>query len=196
MIDKIHSLGAVRGRVEIPETSGHWETAYAARSLPLVRGWIRQVDTQLNGATFYNGPPSPSTYEAWLLRNTVQYVAVPDTPLTDPGSFEVAAIDRHPTFLKLVWRNDAWRLYAVADFHPVVAPPGRLHRIGASELELSAPAHAHLVINLRWFSWLALHSDDAGACITPDPDGQVELNTTRGGTYRIGSSLFDRSGHC
>ena len=49
----------LENRVDIPETSGHWETAYVARSLPLVRGWIRQVDTQLNGATFYHGTPSP-----------------------------------------------------------------------------------------------------------------------------------------
>lgn len=196
LIDEVHRLGTVRGRIDIPETSGHWETAYVARSLPLVRGWIRQVDTQLNGATFYDGPPSPSRYQSWLLRNTVQYVAVPDTPLTDPGTSEVTAIDRHPSFLQLVWRNDDWRLYAVVGFRPVVAPPGRLRRMAAAELELTAPPHAHVAIDLRWFTWLALRSADPGACIGPGPNGQVELTTGRGGTYRIGSSLFARSGHC
>jgi hypothetical protein len=196
LVDEIHSLGSVRGRVDIPETSGHWETAYVARSLPLVRGWIRQVDTRLNGATFYNGPPSAQRYQAWLLRNTVQYVAVPDTPLTDPGTSEVTAIDRHPPFLKPVWHNADWRLFAVVGFRPVVGPPGKLRRIGASELELTAPPHAHVVVNLRWFAWLGLHAADPGACIARGPDGQVELTTGRGGTYRIGSSLFDHSGHC
>lgn len=196
LIDEIHRLGPVHGRVDIPETSGHWETAYVARSLPLVRGWIRQVDTQLNGATFYHGPPSPSQYQAWLLRNAVQYVAVPDVPLTDPGTFEVTAIDRHPAFLRPLWRTGDWRLYGVVGFHSVVSPPGRVRRIAAAELDLTVPPHTHLEVDLRWFTWLSLHSADPGACITPSADGRVELNTARGGTYRIGSSLFGRHGHC
>ncbi len=196
LVDEITTLGTVRGRVDIPETSGHWETAYVARSLPLVRGWIRQVDTQLNGATFYDGPPSARRYRTWLLRNTVQYVAVPDTALTDPGTSEVRAIDKHPSFLTLVWRNADWRLYSVVGFHPVVGAPGRLDRFAASDLVMDAPPRASVTVSLRWFGWLVLHTADPGACIEPGPHGQVTLHTRRGGDYRIGSSLLDRARHC
>ena len=196
LIDEIRHRGAVNGRIDIPETSGHWETAYVARSLPLVRGWIRQVDTQLNGPTFYNGPPTAQRYRAWLMSNTVQYVAVPDVALTDPGNFEVDAINAHPSFLKPIWHNADWRLFAVVGHRPVVSAPGTVTQLGASELRVQAPADAHVLIDMRWFGWLTLDTDDPHACIARSPAGKVELRTVRGGTYRVGSVLFGQAGHC
>jgi hypothetical protein len=196
LIDEIHHRGAVDGRVDVPETSAHWETAYVARSLPLVRGWIRQVDTQLNGPTFYTGPPTPRRYQAWLLSNTVQYVAVPDVAFTDPGSFEVNAINADPSFLKPIWHNADWRLFAVVGHRPIVSPPGTLTRLDASEVTVHAPAGTHLLIKVRWFDWLTLDTDDSHACIAPSHSGDVELRTDHGGTYRIGSTLFGQVRHC
>ncbi len=196
LINEIQGRGAVDGRIDIPETSGHWETAYVARSLPLVRGWIRQVDTQLNGPTFYNGIPTPRRYRAWLLNNTVQYVAVPNVAFTDPGRFEVDAINAHPSFLKPIWHNADWRLFAVVGHRPIVSPPATTTHVGASELTLRAPAETHVVVNVRWFDWLTLDTDDPHACIAPSPAGEVELRTSRGGTYRIGSTLVAPARHC
>ena len=196
LIDEIQQRGAVNGRVDIPETSGHWETAYVARALPLVRGWIRQVDTQLNGPTFYKGPPTAQRYRTWLLNNTVQYVAVPDIALTDPGRFEVDAIDAHPSFLKPIWHNADWRLFAVVGYRPIVSQPGNAAHLGASELTVNAPADTHVLINMRWFDWLTLDTDDPQACITRSQSGGVELHTSHGGAYRVGSALFEQVGHC
>ena len=41
-------------RIEVPFTSGHWETAYLAPDFELARGWLRQLDRTRNGL-FYDG---------------------------------------------------------------------------------------------------------------------------------------------
>jgi len=43
-----------QARIEIPFTTSHWEGTEIAPTMPLARGWLRQLDTGLNPA-FYRG---------------------------------------------------------------------------------------------------------------------------------------------
>ena len=48
LVPQLRRDGAARGRVEVPLTRDHWETAFLARDVALARGWERQLDRRLN----------------------------------------------------------------------------------------------------------------------------------------------------
>jgi hypothetical protein len=194
LLDRIGASPA--GRVEVPETQAHWDDYYLARRVPLARGWIRQVDLELNKDVFFDAPPSAEQYRRWLDRNAVQYVAVPDTDLTHAGEHELSTIDRHPAYLSRVWSDEHWTLYAVRDFTPVVPAPGRQVDADAASLTLTAPAHRVVEVHLRWWRWLTLSGPDGDACIEPGTNQVVRLHTSAGGSYRITSTLGATHGHC
>lgn len=191
---EIDSLGPVRGRVEVPEITGHWDDVFLARTFPLARGWLRQTDEKLNKQVFYDGATTSGAYHAFLRRSAVQYVAVPDAALTLWGSRETTLIDAHPPYLQQVWRNQHWTLYAVRAATPVVGAPGVLLSYSADRVWLDAPAHATVAVRLRWFRWLSVSGPDS--CIARS-GASVSLHTgARGGHFSIGSTLPDGARHC
>jgi MFS family permease len=193
LVAEITAGGPLVGRVEIPETTAHWDDAFVARSVPLARGWIRQVDIGLNDAVFFDAPPSPTAYRTWLRANAVQYVAVPDAALTKAGTNEAITIEQHPGYLRPIWSNEHWQLFEVESPVPIVGAPGRLVAMDEAGITLDAPAAATVAVNARWFRWLSL--DGPGGCITESEDGHVQLVANEAGRYRLASSLRP-SGHC
>ncbi len=187
LLDEIHSRGDFTGRVEIPELTGHWEAVYAARSVPLARGWLRQVDTELNSAAFYDQAPTAATYRAFLDRNAVQYVAVADARPTFYGRREITLVHDNLPYLQAVWSNPHWTLYAVRAPTPIVATPGTLVDYGPATVTISAPANANVLVRVRWFRYLDL-ANAAGACIRRDGD-DVVVHTMKAGRYVLTSSL-------
>ena len=187
VLDEIHARGALTGRVEIPELTGHWEAVYAARSVPLARGWLRQVDTELNGAAFYDHAPTTATYRAFLDRSAVQYVAVSDARPTFFGRREMSLIDKNLPYLKDVWHNEHWTLYAVDPATPIVAAPARLVDYAAASVTIDAPANARILVRVRWLQNLDLSGTTTG-CITRD-GSDVLIRSTTAGRYVLTSSL-------
>jgi hypothetical protein len=202
LLTAIHHRGALTGRVEVPEITGHWDAALLARHVPLARGWLRQVDTKLNDDVFFKHPPMASTYRAWLARNAVQYVAVPDAKLTGVGHREAELINGWLPYLRKVWQNKHWTLYAVTGATPIVAAPAKLVSMDAARLVVSAPRNTVVRIRIRWFKWTTLNTA-SGGCIARDDD-QLALHTGKGratGRYVISSSANPRKsghqrGHC
>jgi len=173
------------GRVEVPELTGHWEAVYVARKMPLARGWLRQVDTELNGKVFYDHPPNAADYQAWLAANAVQYVAVPDARLTFYGKREAKLIATELPYLTDVWSNQHWTLYQVANPIPIVEAPGKLLSENADSITFSAPPNSEVRINIRYFDWL---STSAGACVERD-GGTVRIKTGTTQLTVVSSSL-------
>jgi hypothetical protein len=111
-------------RIEVPPTANHWESAYLAPSFELARGWLRQLDTTRDDI-FYDGAElTGRTYSHWLRSNAISYVALPDAPLDYSSAIEQRLILREPPYLKLSYRSDHWRIYAVRNPKPLVAPLG------------------------------------------------------------------------
>ena len=196
LLNEIHSLGPVTGRVEIPETLAHWDSWYLGRSLPLARGWLRQLDLRLNDRTLFSAEFSASRYETFLHAEAVQYVALPDADVTASGRQEIDGVHRGLPYLHRVWGDEHWSLYTVRDAVPIVAAPGRLVAHSAARLVIDAPANSTVDVSMRWIRWLTTSS----GCIAPAADGStqqeaVQLRTTAAGRYVISSSL-DASGHC
>ena len=111
-------------RVEVPPTANHWESAYLAPKFELARGWLRQLDTTRDDIFYDEGELTAATYGAWLRGNAISYVALPDAPLDYSSAAERRLILSDPSYLDLRWRSPHWRIYAVRDPKPLVAPLG------------------------------------------------------------------------
>jgi hypothetical protein len=149
------------GRVEIPPTRDYWEAAYLG-DVPLARGWLRQADIDRNPLFFETVPGAAGTgvaltsasYRAWLAEQAVQFVAVPTAEFSWPGRAEAGLIAAGQPYLRLVWSDPRWRLYAVADPQPIVARPATLVSQTAAAVTFDAPAAGDVTVRVRHYRWL------------------------------------------
>ncbi|WP_341717025.1 hypothetical protein QQG74_24210 [Micromonospora sp. FIMYZ51] len=178
------------GRLEVPPTRNYWEAARLG-DLPLARGWLRQADIDRNplffttvpGAAGTGVPLTAASYRAWLDENAVQYVAVPDAPLSWVGRAEAELIAAGLPYLTEVWSQRQWRLYAVADPTPLVGPPGQLLATDGASITFRAARPGPVPVRVRHSRWLTA-SDGA----TVSADGVwTTVTVSRAGTYTLGS---------
>jgi hypothetical protein len=121
----LRAHGGPGTRVEVPPTANHWESAYLASQFELARGWLRQLDTTRDDI-FYSDDEmlTAGAYGAWLRRNAISFVALPDAPLDYSSTAERRLILSEPPYLDLRWRSPHWRIYAVRHPMPLVEPMG------------------------------------------------------------------------
>ncbi|MEH0842259.1 hypothetical protein V6U81_07690 [Micromonospora sp. CPCC 205711] len=177
------------GRVEVPPTRNYWEAAQLGE-VPLARGWLRQADiarnplffTTVPGATGTGVPLTADSYRAWLDENAVQYVAVPDVPLSWVGRAEAELVEAGLPQLTEVWSDDHWRLWAVADPTPLVGAPGELVRQDAASLTFRAPGAGPVPVRVRHTRWLTA---SGGATVGADGDWTT-VTVPAAGTYTLG----------
>jgi hypothetical protein len=120
----LRAQGGEGARIEVPPTANHWESAYLAPKFELARGWLRQLDTTRDDVFYDHGELTAATYGAWLRRNAISYVALPDAPLDYSSVAERRLILAAPPYLSLRYHSPHWRIYAVRDAKPLVAPLG------------------------------------------------------------------------
>jgi hypothetical protein len=149
------------GRVDIPSTRDYWEAAHLD-DVPLARGWLRQADIDRDPLFFSDIPGARGTgvaltaasYRAWLASRAVQFVAVPDAPLTWSGRPTAELINAGLPYLAPIWSNEHWRLYAVADPQPIVPAPATLISQTAATLTFDVPTAADLTVRVHHYRWL------------------------------------------
>lgn len=184
-----HGASGADGRLEIPFTKVHWEARWAAPAIPLARGWERQLDRKVNPLFYDDAPLTPARYRAWLDRMAVRWVAVPDVPLDYSARGEAALIARGLPYLREVWRNPHWRLYAVRDPAPLADPPARVLAAGTDSLTLSAPRAGTVPLRVRWSPYWAVVRGDA--CVMPEGDW-TRLRVRAPGTVRLAMDFSPR----
>ncbi len=113
--------GGAQVRVEVPPTQNRWEADYVAPRFPLARGWLRQLESG-DFDLFTGGHLTPAAYRTWLYDNGVSYVALPDAEPDYLAEDEDALIRDGPPYLRPVWANRHWRLYAVRGTPGLVSP--------------------------------------------------------------------------
>jgi hypothetical protein len=187
-------------RVEIPFTRSHWEGAEVAMTVPLARGWLRQLDTGLH-PIFYKGEISRLTYASWLADNAVRYVALPSAKPDKSSYRERALIEQGLPYLRLRWKSRDWRVYEVLLPAPIVIPDGDanivLEWMQSDELLLDVKTPGEAIVKVRWTPyWYASN----GACVEPNGDWTRviadEVGFVRLSTRFAPERLFSRGRRC
>ncbi|WP_410811109.1 hypothetical protein [Micromonospora sp. 067-2] len=178
------------GRVEVPPTRNYWEAARLGE-VPLARGWLRQADIDRNplffrtvpGAAGTGVPLTPSSYRAWLADNAVQFVALPDAPLSWVGRAEAEVLESGVPYLTPVWSGAHWRVWAVADPTPLVAAPAELVRADGVAVTFRVSTAGPVMVRVRHSRWLRASGDATVAA-----DGNwTTVTVPRPGEYTLGS---------
>jgi hypothetical protein len=161
--------GGPPGRVHIPFSRSHWESAAVAGEFPLARGWERQLDTGRN-RIFYEGLLSPLTYAAWLAENGVRYVALPSVRPDFSSTRERGLIERGLPYLELRWRSKHWRVYEFMLPHPLALPEDgadmSLSHLASDEVVLNVRTPGEALLRVRWSPYWKAH----GGCVERDGD--------------------------
>jgi hypothetical protein len=181
-LERLGAHGGARGRLEIPFTKVHWEARHAAPAVPLARGWERQLDRKVNPLFYDDAPLTTGRYRVWLDRMAVRWVAVPDAELDYSAREEAELIAGGLPYLRVVWRDAHWRLYAVADPASLADPPARVVAAGTDSLTLAVSRAASVRLRVHWspYWWVA----EGDACVAPDGD-LTRVRVRQAGTVRL-----------
>jgi hypothetical protein len=177
-------------RVEIPFTENHWEGLHVARSIPLARGWERQLDRR-NGALFYDGAIDARRYRAWLDEHAVAYVALPDVALDYAARDELALIERGLPYLRPVWHGEHWRVFAVTQPAPLVEGAARRITLQPDGFKLRVRRAGVALVRVRHTRWWRVTS--GRACVESARGGMTRVRVRAAGTVRVQARLTGSS---
>ncbi|WP_432010348.1 MFS transporter [Streptomyces cucumeris] len=177
LVDALKREKAERARVEMIPVRSHREASALAPYVNLARGWSRQADLERN-PLFYDDTLNEASYHSWLKRWAVHYVVLsaddPDTAAED----EVELLATDLPYLREVWSDDNWKLYAVKDPTPMAEPPATVERAGAEQLVLKVRARGPVLIRVPYSPWLGLVDKDGKSVHAPkaESDGRLPVN--------------------
>ncbi|MGW0603401.1 MFS transporter [Streptomyces sp. NPDC002640] len=175
LIDRLRrsGTGADQGRVEVVPASSHAESSALVPYVNLARGWNRQADRERN-PLFYDATLNAVTYRQWLSRWAVHQVVLPlhGNPDGEGGRQERELIEGGLPYLKEVWSDDNWRLYAVTDPTPLADPPAEVVRADEEELTVRVPRPGRYTVRVAHSPWLGLFDASGELVAPPEPDGR------------------------
>ncbi|HYF27052.1 MAG TPA: hypothetical protein VD931_15015 [Baekduia sp.] len=167
-------------RVEVPFTDSHWESLHLGREVPLARGWLRQTDRAVNGLFYEDGPLDAARYRRWLNDNAVAFVALPLGALDHSAAREADLVRSQPAYLREVWRDADWRLFAVRDPAPAATGAARALALQVEGAELAASRAGTGLVRVRWTPYWQLD----GGCVQRAGDW-TRVTFPRPGRYRL-----------
>lgn len=191
LLDQLAKLEPI-GRIEVVPLGTHLESRYVAEQVPLARGWLRQADLSRN-ALFYDGSLSATSYRDWLVSHGVSYVAVADGRPDWPAYAEQALVLSGLPYLRSLWSDSEWHLYAVTGAPGLVGPAATLVDSTATQVSFHVSRSGPVPVKLVWSRWLTL--DGPAGCLRPGPGGWTEVDAAVPGSYVVSSS-WTPQGHC
>jgi hypothetical protein len=170
-------------RIEIPPTQDRWEAYYMAPKFLLARGWERQLESdELH--LFRN--LTPDRYRTWLQSQGVSYVALPKAPFDYLSRREATLVAGGLPYLKPIWHDSDWRLFAVRGAVGLIEPPARLDSISAEAFHLEAPRAGDFLLRIHFNRYWTVSG--AAACLRArGPWTMVEAE--RPGSLQVGTDL-------
>jgi hypothetical protein len=186
----LRAHGGAGARIEVPPTANHWESAYLAPKFELARGWLRQLDTTRDDLFYGDKALTSAGYGAWLRANAITYVALPDAPLDYSSQDERRLILDGPSYLELRYRSEHWRIYAVRDPKPLVAPlaaaAAETRWIGRQGFALDVKRPGEFLVRVNFTPYWSI-SRGAG-CILRRGDWTV-ARASRPGVFRVAADF-------
>ncbi|MDQ1696936.1 MAG: hypothetical protein QOJ03_2289 [Frankiaceae bacterium] len=173
LLSYLSAHGAETSRLEVPLTTGRWESDYLATGISLARGWERQLDLGRN-SVLYDKTLTAEAYHQWLLDTGVRWVALPDVSLDASEDGEQALLTGPtPSYLRPVWHDQHWKLWEVRDARPLVSGPAELVRLGVSSIDLRATGAGTAVVLVRWTRFWRV--TEGNACVAPTDDNWTQV---------------------
>ncbi|WP_227025505.1 MFS transporter [Streptomyces tsukubensis] len=157
LVNQLQVAGAEKGRVEVVPARSHREASALAPYVNLARGWNRQADMKLN-PLFYDNTLNSANYHEWLGRWAVHYVVLPreDAPDGEGGERERQLVQKGQPYLKAIWGDSNWQLFAVTRPTPIAEPPAKVERAEQGELTVRVTARGKVLIRIPYSPWLGL----------------------------------------
>ena len=214
LVQQLQRTDARLGRVEVVPPKSHRDAAALAPYFNLARGWNRQADAERN-PLFYDRkvPLTADAYRAWLDRWAVRYVVLTPGRPDNAAVEEAELVESRLPYLRPVWSNASWRLYAVEDPRPLVDPPGQLVSFDAAQVTVRVAYPAKVWVRIPTSPWLTLLDDGGHPVAAPETldenengclsvlrvpgtpeDDWVVLDAPRRGIYRIAAPYSLRRG--
>jgi hypothetical protein len=179
LVNQLQVVGAERGRVEVVPARSHREASALAPYVNLARGWNRQADMQRN-PLFYDDTLNSANYHAWLQRWAVHYVVLPKgEPDGDGGERERELVQRGMPYLKQIWGDANWQLFAVTDPTPLAEPPAVVDRAEQGELTIEVKKAGRVLIRIPYSPWLGL-VDAQGKSVKPPQETEESKHRAQG----------------
>lgn len=190
LVDLLHGLGPITGRLEVVPFADHGEARVVAQAWPLSRGWERQVDV-LRDAPLYSSRLDADGYLRWLQRANVSYVALGHHTHDWSARSELRVLRTPPPWLTVVHSDPEWTIWRVGPAHPIVGPPSRLGgastvSVRGDRIVLDAPTAGVVPVGVHWSRWLTV---SGGACIRP-AGSATEVVVRRPGRVTVSSSYL------
>ena len=167
------------GRIEVVPTATHWEAVYVAPSLPLMRGWERQLDTADNPIFYEPGKLNARSYRVWLQNNGVTFVALANAPLDYVAGPEARLVRGGVPGLRPVWRSANWRVYKVLGAAGIVSGGGRIVSDEGSTVVLDASRRGSLLMRIHYSPNWVVRSGHAA--VREGPGGWLTVSARRPG---------------
>ncbi|MEI8238274.1 MAG: hypothetical protein WCI22_02540 [Actinomycetota bacterium] len=170
-------LGSMSGvhRVEVVPTPDYMQAATVALTVGIARGWQTQVDRQLN-PEFYDGKLTDTAFHQWLLRDSVDYVALPLAAVHDKSQDEARIVRAGPSYLHLVWSDVNWRVYRVVGAQPLADNGATLIDVQPESLTVRLNRPGDTVVKFRYTDMYEVASGHA--CISATPQQWIQIHST------------------
>ncbi|WP_028802745.1 membrane protein [Streptomyces sp. 142MFCol3.1] len=166
LVNQLQVVGAEKGRVEVVPARSHREASALAPYVNLARGWNRQADMERN-PLFYDDTLNSANYHEWLQRWAVHYVVLPkDEPDGDGGERERQLVQRGMPYLRQIWGDANWQLFAVTDPAQLAEPDAFVQRAEQGEMTIEVKKAGRILIRVPYSPWLSI-VDDKGKSVRP-----------------------------
>jgi hypothetical protein len=170
-------------RVEVVPVTDHWESAYLPPKVQLARGWERQLDVKLN-PLFYDDRITAQEYRRWLDHNAVSFVAVNDGPKDFAAEAEEELLrDRPPDYLRLVYSDRSWDIFAVKDPTPLSEGAGTVDKIDTEGFTVENEFAGTTLVRVHWTPYWTVAG--GSGCVSEAPDGFTTVYTREPGRVRV-----------
>jgi len=93
-------------------------------------------------------------------------------------------------YLKPVWSDPTWTLYAVTNPRPVLSAPGQVIARDAVSLTISLPKPGEYALRVRWSPYVSV----TNGCVKPAEGGWSTVVVQNPGVVKVEGSLAPR--HC
>ncbi|MFF1812627.1 MFS transporter [Streptomyces sp. NPDC058251] len=179
LVNELQVVGAEKGRVEVVPARSHREASALAPYVNLARGWNRQADMERN-PLFYDDTLNSANYHEWLQRWAVHYVVLPKgEPDGDGGERERQLVQRGMPYLRQIWGDANWQLFAVTDPAQLAEPNAVVDRAEQGELTIEVKQAGRILIRVPYSPWLSI-VDAKGKSVKAPQETEASKNRADG----------------